>query len=585
MYRTALARSHRPRRFSELVGQDHVASTLRAAVENGRPGHAYLFCGPRGIGKTTAARVLAMALNCPELQGGEPCGVCESCESIWSGRTSLDVVEIDAASNRGVDDARDLRERAMYAPSDDDRHKIYIVDEAHMLTRDAWNALLKILEEPPPRVIFVFATTEPNKIKQSASPVLSRVQRFDFRRVTVPDLLGRLREVLQREGVEAEDAALLPIARRADGGVRDALSLLDQVLSFSGDAVRLEDVRRMLGLVEEEKFLEFFSIALAGDRAAVFPFVQALLDEGYDLAEFARGLGEALRLLLAIRLDPAAAPPELPEETRQAFADVAEQFQVEELLRMLAATADFEASGRFRRSSQPRIQLEVLLLRLASLEASIGIDELLGLLEDPTGEVPERVRSARPNKSEDRPSAKSKRAERPSPKSSEEQARPPGEEAKRGRNEADTGSKQAQPEVNPSTDDGLSPTDAAGLRAVWLEVIEAAKGKGLKGEAIGLRGASVRELDGSVVHLQVPPGLAHDLTAFLDDQARSAGFRGELGGRIGMAPERLEFVIDDAGPRRRLTAEGARDQKLEKMMETDPRLREAVQALGLKIKE
>ena len=318
MYRTALARSHRPRRFSELVGQDHVASTLRAAVENGRPGHAYLFCGPRGIGKTTAARVLAMALNCPELQGGEPCGVCESCESIWSGRTSLDVVEIDAASNRGVDDARDLRERAMYAPSDDDRHKIYIVDEAHMLTRDAWNALLKILEEPPPRVIFVFATTEPNKIKQSASPVLSRVQRFDFRRVTVPDLLERLREVLRREGVEAEDSALLPIARRADGGVRDALSLLDQVLSFSGDAVRLEDVRRMLGLVEEEKFLEFFSVALAGDRAAVFPFVQALLDEGYDLAEFARGLGEALRLLLAIRLDPGAAPPELPEETRQA---------------------------------------------------------------------------------------------------------------------------------------------------------------------------------------------------------------------------------------------------------------------------
>jgi DNA polymerase-3 subunit gamma/tau len=526
-----------------------------------------------------------MALNCPELQGGEPCGVCESCESIWSGRTSLDVVEIDAASNRGVDDARDLRERAMYAPSDDDRHKIYIVDEAHMLTRDAWNALLKILEEPPPRVIFVFATTEPNKIKQSASPVLSRVQRFDFRRVTVPDLLGRLREVLRREGVDAEDAALLPIARRADGGVRDALSLLDQVLSFSGDAVRLEDVRRMLGLVEEEKFLEFLSIALAGDRAAVFPFVQALLDEGYDLAEFARGLGEALRLLLAIRLDPGAAPPELPEETRLAFADVAEQFQVEELLRMLAATADFEASGRFRRSSQPRIQLEVLLLRLASLEASIGIDELLGLLEDPTGEVPERARSARPQKSKDRPPAKSKRAKRPSPTSSEEQARPAGEEAKRGRHEADPDSKQEQPDANFSSDDGLPQTDAAGLRAVWLEVIEAAKGKGLKGEAIGLRGASVRELDGSVVHLQVPPGLAHDLTAFLDDRARSAGFRGELGSRIGVAPERLEFVIDDAGPRRRLTAEGARDQKLEKMMETDPRLREAVQALDLKIKE
>ncbi len=200
MYRTALARTYRPRRFAELVGQDHVASTLRVAVETGRAAHAYLFCGPRGIGKTTAARVLAMALNCSERQDGEPCGVCESCTSIWLGRTSLDVVEIDAASNRGVDDARDLRERAMYAPSDEKRYKVYIVDEAHMLTREAWNALLKILEEPPPRVVFVFATTEPQKIRQSAAPVLSRCQRFDFRRVSVSDLMGRLESVVEQEG-------------------------------------------------------------------------------------------------------------------------------------------------------------------------------------------------------------------------------------------------------------------------------------------------------------------------------------------------------------------------------------------------
>src|SRR3712207_8091675 len=179
----ALARKYRPKNFSDVAVQSHVAATLKGAIERGRVAHGYLLCGPRGVGKTTLARVLAMALNCERRGdaslGGEPCGECASCRRIWRGETSLDVVEIDAASNRGVDDARELRERAMYAPSGDERYKVYIVDEAHMLTREAWNALLKILEEPPPRVVFVFATTEPQKIAQTAAPVLSRVQRFD----------------------------------------------------------------------------------------------------------------------------------------------------------------------------------------------------------------------------------------------------------------------------------------------------------------------------------------------------------------------------------------------------------------------
>ncbi|MBA3495719.1 MAG: DNA polymerase III subunit gamma/tau [Gemmatimonadales bacterium] len=370
----ALARRYRPKRFSDLLVQDHVAAVLRGAVARGRVGHGYLLTGPRGVGKTTAARILAMALNCPNREpSGDPCGECENCQRVWNGAANLDVVEIDAASNRGVDDARDLRERAMYAASREGHYKVYIVDEAHMLTREAWNALLKVLEEPPPGVVFVFATTEPQKIAAAAAPVLSRLQRFDFRRIGPAAIRDRLRHVLEAEGIAADDDALTLIARHADGGMRDALSVLDQCLSFSEGAVSAERVREVLGLVDDDAYAEVLALVAERRPEGVFPLVDRLANAGADLAEFMGGAGETLRALLMLQLGNE--PEGLTEAMRQALEAERGRLEPGDVLRMLRLLADSE--GAIRRSANPRLIVETLLLRWTMLDRIVDLAQVL----------------------------------------------------------------------------------------------------------------------------------------------------------------------------------------------------------------
>ena len=378
----ALARKYRPKSFADLLAQDHVAAALRGALAQGRVAHGYLFAGPRGVGKTTAARILAMALNCERrTPGGEPCGVCDSCTRIWTGAASLDVVELDAASNRGVDDARDLRERAMYAASGEGRYKVYIVDEAHMLTREAWNALLKILEEPPPRVVFVFATTEPQKIAQTAAPILSRLQRFDFRRVGPHAILERLRHVLAAEGVAAEEDALHLIAKSADGGMRDGLSLLDQVLSFSEGPVTAAQVRDVLGLIADDVYGELLRLIAERDAGAVFPLVDRLVEGGADLGEFVSGAGEVLRAVLLVGVG--GEPEGLTEGLSALVRRYASALPAPDVVRLLTVLGDVE--GQIRASGSARLAIEVLLLRWAMMDRTVEIGEVIRALGGETG--------------------------------------------------------------------------------------------------------------------------------------------------------------------------------------------------------
>ena len=359
----ALYRRWRPESFADLVGQEHISRTLSRAVTSGQTSHAYLFTGPRGTGKTSTAKILARALNCAEGPTLTPCGVCDSCRSISDG-SSMDVFEIDAASNRGIDEIRDLRESVKFAPTEG-HYKIYIIDEVHMLTTEAFNALLKTLEEPPERVIFILATTEPHKVPAT---IQSRCQRYDFHRITVTEIRDRLLYVCKESDIAAEEDALDIIAAQADGGMRDALSILDQCMALAEGTLTAERVQEALGLVGRAWIRRMAGEIAARDAAALIAQLSELLQSGRELKQVLAELAQYFRRLMIAGVGGAVSAAELCAGDAEELRMDAAQFTQEEIMSILRRLN--ETMQELRTSPQPRIAVETLLIGLCHTEGT-----------------------------------------------------------------------------------------------------------------------------------------------------------------------------------------------------------------------
>ena len=371
----------RPQRFDEVVGQTHVTRTLQNAIGLDRVAHGYIFSGPRGVGKTTTARILAKVLNCKNPKDNNPCGTCVNCTEITQG-SNLDVQELDGASNRGIDEMRDLREAVKYPPNNS-KYRIYIIDEVHMLTREAFNALLKTLEEPPPHVIFIMATTDAHKVPAT---ILSRTQRFDFKHISINDISEYLKQILESENIKYDTDGIRLIAQKADGSLRDSLSLLDQTIAYASDGLDVETIRDVLGIIKENVFLNIIQTIEKRDHKEVIHQLSQLIDAGYAISDFISGFNEYLRNCM-IQKTGESAKLNLSENSLN-WLQTGCRFSPADFLRMLDLSLQFESKLRFLQ--QPQISLEALFIKLSMMDASVDIASIL------SGEVPKTISVKKP---------------------------------------------------------------------------------------------------------------------------------------------------------------------------------------------
>jgi DNA polymerase III subunit gamma/tau len=367
----AMARKWRPKNFEDMVGQDHIAQTIRNAIEGKRISHAYLFTGTRGVGKTTSARILAKALNCKNGPTPIPCDSCDNCKAVNSG-SSMDVLEIDGASNNSVDNIRELREQVNYAPMNGS-YKIYVIDEVHMLSKSAFNALLKTLEEPPPHVVFIFATTEANKLPHT---ILSRVQRFDFKRISEQNIRERLEYICARESIKPEREALEAVARKADGSMRDALSLFDQVYAFSGADLSMEAARKVLGLPRDGMFDALLRALIQHDQKACFETLQEGHREGIETSELLVAFGEYLRNMLFARQGVGPGALGLGDVRYGELISLAPELRDGDIIRFAKMVSDILA--QIKLSASPRLAVELGFARMAALDRVVTLSQVLG---------------------------------------------------------------------------------------------------------------------------------------------------------------------------------------------------------------